>query len=272
MAILFTYQDKYIYCHHTLDQVPNPDAFSMHAHELMEIFFFISGKGSYLVEGYEYPLHPNDILIMRMAETHKLVISPAEPYERISLLFSPSLLSPFDNAPHLMRPFLDRPLGRRNHYEASSDPQGRLRFAFTDFTFDNIQYPQINLLGRLLLFLTALGSIYDDFIADPVPVDGFQGQLVAYVNEHLFDNITLQSVADHFYHSTSQISRIFREATGSSLWKYVTIKRLMSAREAIQRGEPAGMACISCGFSDYSSFYRAYYNYFRHAPREDAPK
>jgi len=92
------------------------------------------------------------------------------------------------------------------------------------------------------------------------------------VNRHLFEDISLQEVADRFYRSRSQISRIFRRATGSSLWDYVTLKRLLAARAMIQRGEPAGAACMACGFADYSSFFRAYRSRFGHPPKEDAPR
>ena len=41
----FFYKDEELYCHHSLDEKPDPNAFPMHAHEMMEIFYFISGKG-----------------------------------------------------------------------------------------------------------------------------------------------------------------------------------------------------------------------------------
>ena len=244
----------------------------MHAHEWMEIFFFISGKGSYLVEGTQYPLQPNDILIMRSAETHTLTISPDEPYERIAIHFSPALIASIDPELRLLRPFLDRPLGQLNRYPADADPDGRLRAAFAGFTFENVPDPHLNLLARLLLFLTTLDGMYEQAGLHHAPAQGLQSQLVTYVNDHLFENISLQSVADRFYRSRSQISRLFQQATGSPLWEYVTIKRLLAARAMIQRGESAGSACIACGFSDYSSFFRAYRAQFGHVPKADAPK
>ena len=244
----------------------------MHAHELMEIYFFISGKGSYLVEGTQYPLQPNDILILRAAETHTLTISPKEPYERIAIHFSPTLFASVDPELRLLRPFLDRPLGQLNYYPAAQDPEGRLRAAFAGFRFDEVPDVRLNLIARLLLFLTTLDGQYQQAGMHHIPAQGLQSQLVAYVNEHLFESISLQSVADHFYRSRSQISRIFQVATGSPLWEYVTLKRLMAARAMIQRGEAAGNACLACGFSDYSSFFRAYRAHFGHVPKEDAAK
>lgn len=268
MSQIFSYHDEHLFCHHSIDTAPAQEDFPMHAHEWMEIFFFISGKGSYLVEGSSYPLRPNDILIMRAAETHTLTISPDEPYERIAIHFSPALFAR-ENAIQLLRPFMDRPLGQKNCYSADEDPDGRLRAAFSGFTFDHIPNIRLNLVARLLLFLTALDGIYEN--TGHTPAQGLQSQLVAFVNEHLFETISLQSVADSFFRSRSQINRTFQQATGSTLWEYVTIKRLMAARAMIQRGTTAGSACLACGFSDYSSFFRAYRAHFGHSPKNDSP-
>ena len=270
MPHIFSYRDEDIYCHHTVDPHPDPEDFTMHAHERMEIFYFISGKGSYLVEGTAYPLQPGDVLIMRPAETHRLAISPDEPYERIAFHFAPSLLAAVE-AEALLRPFFDRPLGQGNLYPRSGCG-AKLQTAFADFTFEGIPDVRLNLLARLLLLLTALRGIHDSADQLFAPPRSPAGELVTYVNEHLFEDISLQTISDRFFRSKSQISRLFRQATGSSLWEYVTIKRLLAARAMIQRGESAGTACAACGFSDYSAFFRAYRAHFHHAPKDDTAK
>lgn len=268
MSHIFSYRDTELYSHHTVDEHPDPDAFSMHAHEWMEIFYFISGRGSYLVEGTVYPLESHDIFIMRSAETHTLLVEPDEPYERIAIHFSPALLTSMGLDQKLLHPFFDRPLGQRNRYSQNDDPGGLLRVAFANFNFDRVPDVRLNLTARLLLFLTTLAGLYEQ--QTHVPPQGLQSQLVAYVNTHLFENISVQSVADAFFRSRSQISRIFHQATGSSLWEYVTIKRLLAARAMLERGESASAACLACGFSEYSSFFRAYRAHFGHSPREDS--
>lgn len=270
MAHIFSYRDGELYSHHSLDPVPDPDAYPMHVHEMMEIYYFISGKGAYLVEGSAYPLEPGDIMIMRASETHRLTISPTEPYERIAIHFSPALLADIDPEGRLLRPFLERPLGQFNHYSIRDPRCAQLQGVFREFTFEKIHDVRLNLLGRLLMFLTALNGAFDTSGSTYIPQDTLPGQIVRYVNSHLFEQLSLQSVADHFYRSRSQISRIFHQATGSSFWEYVSIKRLLAARAMIQRGEKAGNAALVCGFADYSVFYRAYKNYFGHAPKDDA--
>ena len=271
MSYIFKYRDSEIYSHHSIDSTPDVDEFAMHAHEWLEILYFISGSGSYLVEGNQYPLEPHDVFILRPAEMHKLLIDPEVPYERMVIHFSPEVLADFDPQHSLLRAFYDRPLGQQNRYSVSSDPDGLLRGAFSAFKFDHIPDVRTNLRARLLLLLTALDGLYGKSQMH-LPAPGIQSQLVAYVNEHLFENISVQSIADAFYRSRSQISRIFHQATGTSLWDYVIIKRLMAARAMIQRGEAALDACSACGFSDYSAFYRAYRKHFGSSPKADAPK
>lgn len=268
MGALFSYRDGELYSHHSLDLQPDRESFSMHAHEWMEVYYCISGHGTYLVEGNRYPLAPHDIFILRASEAHKLELDGDTPYERIAIHFSPALLQHIDPEGRLLRPFLERPLGRHNRFAAEDDPRGRLRAAFSNFTFEAIPDVHLHLTARLLLFLTTLNGTYQP--EHFAPERGLGRELVAYVNEHLFDDLTVQSVADAFYRSRSQVERLFRQATGSSLWKYVSIKRLMAARAMLQRGESAANACEVCGFSDYSAFYRLYRAHFGHPPRDDA--
>ena len=261
MEHIYTYRDDSIYCHHTIDKVPEPEDFPIHAHESLEIFYFISGCGSYLVEGTCYSLHPGDIMIMRQAETHKLMISPDEPYERIAIHFPPELVSRFDEK--LLSPFMNRPLGYGNLYSFAQYPG--LNKAFENFDFSGAAQQRAHIAARLMLFLAGLNDVYDAQ-GRTGPAESFPSRLVSYVNEHLFEDISVQSISQHFMKSSSQISRDFRRSTGSSLWEYVVLKRLLAAQALMQRGEAASKVCVECGFGDYSAFYRAYRARFGHAP------
>ena len=259
---LFEYRDRGIYCHHSLDERPLPEQFQIHAHETPEVYCFLSGQGSFLVEGTQYPLCPGDILLMRPAETHRLMIAPEAPYERIAIHFPLSLFDSLDPGRALMRPFLDHPLGARNRYPAQDAPA--LSPLIGQMTPSRMQ-----LISRLMRLLTELSAIFGTSDAEAETARDFPQRLVRYVNEHLFEELSLTGISDDFNRSASQVSRVFRQATGTSLWEYVTIKRLLAARARLQRGESAVNAAFACGFSDYSAFYRAYVHRFGHAPSSD---
>lgn len=262
MEALFEYRDDDIYCHHSLDPHPRPEDFQIHAHETPEVYCFLSGQGSFLVEGTNYPLQPGDILLMRPAETHRLMISPAAPYERIAIHFPLSLFDSLDPERALLRPFLDHPLGIKNRYAAQDYPA--LHPLIGQLTANRLQ-----IISRLMRLLTEFSSLAENAAHFPEHPGDFSQTLVRYVNEHLYEELSLQGIGDVFLRSPSQVSRVFRQATGTSLWEYVMIKRLLAARAMLQRGDSAAAAGLACGFKDYSSFYRAYFRRFGHAPSTD---
>lgn len=272
MERLFEYIDEGLFCHHSLDVCPDPADFYMHAHERMELLLFISGDACCYVEGSEYAVEPYDVLIMREAEVHRTqLISPAA-YERIAIHFFPSLIRAVDPGGLLLRPFTERPLGHFNHYSGSRIRSRALRDALE--SMDSAASGERARLRVITALLSILSEISEDFESRARPGmpgrdEGIAPQLVEYINANLFDEISLDSISRHFYMSQSQLNRIFGKATGSSVWEYIRIKRLLAARERIVAGERASAACTLCGFRDYSAFYRAYKARFGHAPSEE---
>jgi AraC-like DNA-binding protein len=88
------------------------------------------------------------------------------------------------------------------------------------------------------------------------------------VNEHLYEELSLDTICKKFYISKPQLCRIFKRATGSTVWEYVTTKRLIAAQRLIRSGIPVAEAARKCGFGDYTSFYRAYRKQFGEKPKE----
>ena len=50
---------------------------------------------------------------------------------------------------------------------------------------------------------------------------------------------------------------------------YVTLQRLSYAQKLLQSGIPAAEAAAAIGYSDYSTFYRAYLRHMGHPPMDD---
>ena len=66
--------------------------------------------------------------------------------------------------------------------------------------------------------------------------------------------------------------RLFQKETGTTIYSYLTQKRLLKARELMDNGMRATESCYAFGFHSYSSFTRAYSKYFGTTPtgRTDA--
>ena len=98
MSRLFEHLDSQIFCHHSCDQNPESIRFYLHAHDKLELFYFISGNVDYIVEGAVYQLTPGDIVITHSAEVHQPIIHPGAPYERISIQFDDALSRDIDSS------------------------------------------------------------------------------------------------------------------------------------------------------------------------------
>ena len=245
-----------LYIRHAVDDAPDNKGAAFHIHDRCEVFYFVSGNAQYLVEGSVYPLKRGSLLIMRPGEAHCIRFLSDERCERYAVNFPISLFDSIDPQRRLILPFADRPLGRHNLYYLPE----------LEDTFSELVCCEEDAYGRTLLFTLRLADIMDRLIRQtdslPPPEPALSEKLVRYVNDMLFEDITVEQLSGHFFLSVSQFSRLFKEATGASPWAYITAKRLISAREQLQSGISAKKAAERCGFKDYSVFYRAYVKRF----------
>lgn len=96
--------------------------------------------------------------------------------------------------------------------------------------------------------------------------DSHVEQLVAYINQNLEKDLSIDALAARFFFSKYHMMRKFKEETGCTIHSYVTSKRLLLARSLIARGTPVMKAALQSGFRDYTTFSRAYKKQFRQPP------
>lgn len=260
-----------IYIRHAVDNCPDDKNFTMHIHEQCEIYFFVSGNVEYLVEGSKYPLDENSMMIMRPAEAHKPKIIGTEKYERYAINFPVDFTYSIDPEGRLTKAFTGRTLGKNNMLDASEADMKLVQRLFEEMCTAADDYSrQLTIKTHLLILLDIISRAYDKKENTVHKPQSTAERIVAYVNNHLFDDVSVPQLAEHFYLSTSQFNRVFKLATGAAPWEYITKKRLTAAKEKIRGGLSAQHAAESCGFGDYSAFYRAYTKHFGCSPKDSS--
>ncbi len=258
-------------CSHTIDEPPENNC-PMHTHEFMEIYYFISGDCTYTIEGTAYSLKPHDLLFKRPLEVHKLTVNNVDtPYERMGISLPLDFFQTLDPENTLFSPMMTRPLGTGNRF-TSADFGHTLCTEMMDRLAKNGGEMNRAEILSILLFVVAESSRVLRNKTATKRTSSTATKLIDYVNDNLFDNISIAQISRKFFVSQSQINRIFKANTGSSLYQYITTKRLLTARNYIRSGIPAAEACYTCGYNDYSSFYRAYMKRFGHTPIIDKEK
>ncbi len=234
--------------------------FKMHTHTTAELFYFVEGKAVYHIEGSSYALQPGDILLMRPAEAHYVEQDPGMPYERICLNFETTIFGDLDPDNSLLRPYYDREAGKRNLYRMGDNIcRGYL---------DNILSAKDRLTGiaNLILLLGRVCTVFDrDSTSQP---DTLEYRIIRYINRHLEQELSIEKLCEHFYISRAQLCRRFKKITGTSVGKYISAKRLLTAQNLLRQGKKPTEVYAACGYQDYSTFYRAYLQFFGYSPKE----
>lgn len=82
--------------------------------------------------------------------------------------------------------------------------------------------------------------------------------ILTYINQNISDPITMEQLAKEFFLSESYICRIFKSATGTTIGKYITARRISIAKAHLNEGMSVSEAFEKSGFTDYSNFFKAF--------------
>jgi len=250
-----------------------------HYHEFDKIVVFLSGTAGYIIEGRSYFLEPWDVLLVSHHLIHKPVIDPNDPYERVVLYLDPGfvqasgtrgedLASCFALARErqfaLMRP---TPEGR-GQLERLLDS---LEKALADREFGGDLLSRTCFLQLMIFLNRAMGQDRTDRDATASQYDPKVAQALSYINDHLGEDLSVESLAGQVFSSKYHFMRRFKQLTGYSVHKYVTQKRLLAAADLLRGGVSAQDASMRCGFQDYSTFQRSFKRQFGCTPRALQP-
>ena len=249
------------------DPAFNDVTFPLHTHTNAELFCLVAGKAVYHVEGSEYPLLPGDILLMRPMEAHFVEVDNAYDYDRMVLVFDPDILRFVDPENALMRPLFDRKAGKRNHYTAANFDSDRYFQYLLNMLSEDADRPTV--IANLILLLKEIGAVFDQTDHQSTQADTLEYKIIRYINKNLDKELNLSELSKRFFISRAQLCMRFKNATGTSVGKYISTKRLILAQQKILQGQKPTDIFQECGYHDYSTFYRAYTQLFRHSPKQE---
>ena len=82
--------------------------------------------------------------------------------------------------------------------------------------------------------------------------------ILTFINQNISQPITIEQLAGQFYLSESYICRIFKSATGTTINKYITARRISIAKAVLNENSNVMEAFERSGFTDYSNFFKAF--------------
>ena len=127
--------------------------------------------------------------------------------------------------------------------------------------------PFTSSLFPALYFLLMRRFALDDTVGREGKDEECFHRVVAYVNAHFTESITVGGVARALYIDRGRLSRLFMALGGMSLSDYITSLRLMRASELIKEGKPITEAALDSGFQSVRTFHEVYRRMMHAAPR-----
>lgn len=234
----------------------------LHYHDFCKVLLLVSGGGGYFVATERYQLRAGDILLINSRTLHRPELDADAAYERIIIYISPEYLRRVSTQGcDLLSIFA----GERGPVLRLGEEARRKVFALAYSLELDLQSQGFGreILGNsgMLRLMVELGRRMESAPAlQPSPMTGGSGRIrdvAAYLEEHLSEDLDIETIAQRFFISRYHLMRLFRQETGITLHQYITRKRLLLARELMEGGMRATEACYRCGFKSYSSFTRA---------------
>jgi len=253
-----------------------PKEVPFHYHDFRKILICLSRNTGYLVEGKHYELHPSDIIFVDAGEIHRPIVNNKE-YERIIIYISPDFSANYTET-NLTWCFEESKRINANIYrgnkELSSILINKAMAMSTKVCYSSIA-PNLLQKCRLVEFLILLNDFMQhdqEKIVRPTSSNTIIMQIIDYISAHLAEDISIHSISEHVHINKSYLMHKFKAETGYTIKEYITEKRLFKARYLLQQRLSMTDACYTSGFTNYTSFYRAYKKRYGFSPRNDMNK
>lgn len=247
---------------HALNTNPQPSIYQ--SHHFYEIYFLLQGSIRVIVD--ELDLNPvmGETLIYPPNCMHRISHTDASlPYERFYIYLSKEYLNSVSTADYSFIQELDKlTSGGRFYFRPGEQAVRELTEKADEIIVAATDTSPAAVLAnrcRMTMYLIRLLGLLEESIADTADTASSRmNDLIRYINQNAAQPLSLDQLAEVFGISKFVLLHEFKDYTGMSVYQYILTRRILLAQQLIQQGVKPNQACEQSGFTDYTSFYRAF--------------
>ncbi|WP_022773548.1 AraC family transcriptional regulator [Butyrivibrio sp. AE2015] len=239
-------------------------AMEMHIHDCYEVYFSISGGKQFLIDNKVYDIAPGDLFLINQYDSHYLTQIEKEKHERIVIMIDPDYMKEISSKEtNLDACFQERDDKFSHKISLTSEQQSRFLYfvnkILTSNGYGHDLLERATFTELFVLINQIVNEKNSDKVEDrPSTYNEQVDAILSYLNNNIQYPISIGDLSKQFYISESYICRIFKSATGTTINKYMTARRISIAKSLLAEGIGVSDVCEKCGFSDYSNFLKAF--------------
>ena len=253
-----------------------------------KLFYFISGVKKFHIDNYIYTIEPGDLFFVNQREWHYFSqINEEDSHERIVIFIYPEFLKTLcTEQTDLCACFTHKADTLEHKLRLQPKDCDKLTYLIHKFTSANGYGEDIftmSIFLEMMVFLNRACMKYHQTQAEqskdchsqtPLAASLKQSKqvspILSYIDSHITEDLSLELLSGQFFVTPSYLCRIFKNATGTTIHKYITAKRITLAKDLLTQGYSVTDACNRSGFKDYNGFLKSFVSAVGIAPKKYA--
>ena len=248
--------------YHATNTTPQPTIY--HSHSCYELYFIIRGSIRVIVEEMDVGPVLGETLTSPPLCMHRVThTDPSQPYERFYVYLSREFLQSISTDEYDFISVLDRlAVDGRYCLKAGKEAVLSLLPMVDEIIRSSEDTSPAGVLANrcrmTLCLLQMLQMLEHGADSSSRNESSRMNELIRYINQNAAQPLTLDHLAQVFGISKYALLHKFKDYTGMSIHQYILTRRVILAQQFIRRGAKPQEACEQSGFTDYTSFYRAF--------------
>lgn len=240
-----------------------------HVHDWYELVYIHKGRGTFFIDHSFYAAEAGDIFLIPGNTIHRSFPLEEDPKRSSAFYFSAAFVhdTAIGDAFHYLQPFetAKQKQAFRLHvpdqyHVQITDLIEQVHQEFTEAKLGYRQAVRLHIQHMLLLLSRHAVETWGTQQRHAIPtMPHWIEHVLLHIDSHLEEELGLSTLARHAAVTPAHFSRIFKRLTGMNVTDYVTAKRVMRAKELLQRADLSMLEIAeSCGFGSMTHFHRKF--------------
>ena len=230
--------DSHFFIKRVSNQNPTRE-FLHHYHDCYELYYLYSGERYYFIQDKTYHVTGGSFVLIAPNIIHRTGNLGSFGYDRMLIHFSKDLLDKYLAVDSSVNPYKN--LEKEIHLisldaEQQSFVETLLHIMEQEYRSNHQRenaYIKLSLMQLLLFLNSCKPNRQDAALADINSTQKLMFEILGYINNCYFEDLSLETVSEKYYLSPFYFSRTFKEVTGFHFVEYLNNVRIKEAKKLL---------------------------------------